>query len=1803
MPLSIGMTLVLARNNAGTQLIEKFADLLGGAVQFDGFGVNYVIATGIENIIGSPGDNTFKFHGDAKLDGYVAVGDGGKIKFDYSAYTSTASNTIGGKTYDGVVIDGSAGLAYGIPGTEAPLPVLGTFPGVNVNWGRASGVGGSRLAGLDLWAPSSALGSFAPEYNAVDGLGSVVGSPQTDYLKGNDDKNTFELGQGGNDTVIGGEEDDTVSFEAADQRMVIDLASGLAHSSIVAGTLSFTGGTLTIDADAGLFTLTHAGQTTSRLTFDATAEAIQFALEELSTLNAGDVTVTSTATPGKFTVSFDSGVAVTTLTGSADPGSNDGAGLVKFTVSGTAGFAAGTLTIVAIKGQFTLTHGGQTTTLLDFDATAAAIQSALEGLSTLDPGDVTVTSSGTPGVFAITFAGSVADPTLTTDVDPGSTGIGLKKFAAATSIVTLSGIEAVQGTKFNDVLFGDDEGNTFIFTDESGKNLVYGGGGDDVLDFTKVTEDIVESKMGKARVFTFGDNIVTAFGTFQVKKAGSKSSGFVSEVFGKKLLGGELELANGGTANSGTTITVTDATTLGVEALARWNALLPAKFQLSSSSIVFAVSDLAATNPLALGDTTYNSTTKVYTITVDNNAAGAGWYVDSAFTGATADSEFVSSPPNGIDLLTVLMHEIGHVAGIEHPDVPDSTSIMNEALRKGVRLNPTEELALSGISAQDKLAVGLDTFGDWAIGLGTKIDDFLTNATTIPFTDISLVSMLGVDVANFGTVVNTEVDKIGVAITTYFGTATTPNTNDMLLALQSLPGIHISSAPGTQEYSVSIDLATYSKSIVLDLSSLSLDLSDYGIDVELPFNLGLSTTQSQPLQLDASIHLDFAFGIDNSGQFYVLDPSIGASVAFGEIRQDIVGVDTTAKSFSVAGDQTTPNGQLNSANGHFVAGDRIAVSGSTGNNEIYTVVSATYDVYSDTTTIVVSEDVASDIADGALIKTMDFGITLGPLGLQSNDAVLSIGLSAGLGLNHKLTQDELETGGDAYTLLTSLTASMSEDSQYTIVLPISWNGLLAGVNDGVGFITATSALVQPGGSIAAFLTSVPSSIQITGMSDLLKFSGLSLDTILAALEDTADDLIGTDTEVLGAIVGGAVDATTGEFTGGQLKVYKEIWNTGTKLTSGFTPTLTATVQNSKVVEDTNGNKLRLLEWTVAAGTVWGLELATGPNDSELQQYEISEYKLLATYAADDVAINLLTADVQTSVTLRDGATTASGNLSNFRLRDGELYNDIPMLGVSLADMLGNGAISFAAGFGDAIHTVRDSARNIGELQDQLNAELRSFFGLPNTVNLVTLSYNNGAFDFDLDLEQAITRTYNLELDIEQLNLQQWLGFDPSQFLDISLTAPVNVAANVDLHIGFGFDLSNVFEPSFYVDADTGVTAHASGVAPDIDAKLSIDLPAIGPVDLPALGLNIIDGSAHIQADFYANLGDPAADSDGDGRISPLSIGAAFQAELSGSAAVDLPVFFPTASMPLGGTTQDLDGNGVADNALHAEAAFSIDQNFTLQTSYSYSLPNVSMNFDAVQAFIAYIDNAQNVLSGMEGFFSGIDKVADGIDSISLPIIGGSAFDSFANALRDIRSSVLGTKTGTNYADGSFGKWLQDQGSNSIIDSVLNEIRQALFDGFDSLNDSTGAKTNGVGGALFAFVVPDLDEFGAKQYDANGKMVVKIPTSANDIQVDFTANGLLTFNLMFGGTLVDGELPIDFSAGIPGVSLEVDAKLQAHIDYLMGIGLGIGNVSKTACHRLDSSLTPKVSTRRVKNWPWMFPLNSRTGPQRQGHSAS
>ncbi len=70
--------------------------------------------------------------------------------------------------------------------------------------------------------------------------------------------------------------------------------------------------------------------------------------------------------------------------------------------------AVQTLTVTATGGKYTLAFGGKSTAELPFDASAASIQTALTGLSSIGAGNVSVTETS-PGVYRIAFAGNLAN--------------------------------------------------------------------------------------------------------------------------------------------------------------------------------------------------------------------------------------------------------------------------------------------------------------------------------------------------------------------------------------------------------------------------------------------------------------------------------------------------------------------------------------------------------------------------------------------------------------------------------------------------------------------------------------------------------------------------------------------------------------------------------------------------------------------------------------------------------------------------------------------------------------------------------------------------------------------------------------------------------------------------------------------------------------------------------------------------------------------------------------------------------------------------------------------------------------------------------------------------------------------------------------------------------------------------------------------------------------------------------------------------------------------------------------------------
>jgi hypothetical protein len=82
------------------------------------------------------------------------------------------------------------------------------------------------------------------------------------------------------------------------------------------------------------------------------------------------------------------------------------------------------------------------------------------------------------------------------------------------------------------------------------------------------------------------------------------------------------------------------------------------------------------------------------TITIDVDAAGYGWFIDPT---PLDDSELVNrksqiANQKPIELLTVVMHELGHTLGLDDDYLdPDSDDIMNGWLPTGTRRSPTAE--------------------------------------------------------------------------------------------------------------------------------------------------------------------------------------------------------------------------------------------------------------------------------------------------------------------------------------------------------------------------------------------------------------------------------------------------------------------------------------------------------------------------------------------------------------------------------------------------------------------------------------------------------------------------------------------------------------------------------------------------------------------------------------------------------------------------------------------------------------------------------------------------------------------------------------------------------------------------------------------------------------------------------------------------------------------------------------------------------------------------------------------------------
>jgi hypothetical protein len=330
------------------------------------------------------------------------------------------------------------------------------------------------------------------------------------------------------------------------------------------------------------------------------------------------------------------------------------------------------------------------------------------------------------------------------------------------------------------------------------------------------------------------------------------------------------------------------------EAKNRWLLNLASDSRLLEKSkelfdtIKFEINDL---NQSTLATTSNNI------VTIDADAAGYGWFADSSpnddleFTlrsSISSSQADLTSPAYGhFDLLTVVMHELGHVLGFGVTDQSGTlsshsysgSSLMKPSLAPSMRINfldlDSERLfteASSGsleatLSDESILLNGLQSFAHWAgsMSLGDTV------GISLPFVKEGLDSLW-----SSSGIADAIQSKLSNQIASLFTNSLEVTARD-ILAIDS-DSLKITASPSgrANDFVASVRITNYSNDFILSSDTLSL-FGDIGFDVSK--YLGVNVSQSEPLQLDASLDLVFGFGIDSStGKFFVENPTLKGGV-------------------------------------------------------------------------------------------------------------------------------------------------------------------------------------------------------------------------------------------------------------------------------------------------------------------------------------------------------------------------------------------------------------------------------------------------------------------------------------------------------------------------------------------------------------------------------------------------------------------------------------------------------------------------------------------------------------------------------------------------------------------------------------------------------------------------------------------------------------------------------------------------------------------------------------------------------------
>ena len=288
-----------------------------------------------------------------------------------------------------------------------------------------------------------------------------------------------------------------------------------------------------------------------------------------------------------------------------------------------------------------------------------------------------------------------------------------------------------------------------------------------------------------------------------------------------------------------------------------------------------------------------------------------------------------------------------------------------------------------------------------------------------------------------------------------------------------------------------------------------------------------------------------------------------------------------------------------------------------------------------------------------------------------------------------------------------------------------------------------------------------------------------------------------------------------------------------------------------------------------------------------------------------------------------------------------------------------------------------------------------------------------SFDLELDFERTINKELPFDFDLQAL-VDELPANSPAKaslagvanILDAGGVGTLLTELGVMIHLVAGIDVTAATAPFLYVYDDAQAQLEAKVAGDDLLFRA-----AVGPLGIyvgaPANEADVwLDGglpsdrtkpfASRSPAVFTVELQDKPETSlvPQRYRFSELNIGL-IEADLTGKAAANLPLYFPSQSAPLGGTTADNGPNGtpdgVPDNVLKAQVDLGglVDQ---VPNSVSIVTPNINGEF----GLIDLLANLGVVVEGLDLLLAGLQAGFDQqLFGKPLPLVGDQLKDAAA----------------------------------------------------------------------------------------------------------------------------------------------------------------------------------------------------------------